>query len=69
MTEFYLGDDLTRMTAAQEWKEDERLRMEEDRRMQQADYEPFLCRTCHDPINSDGDEDHDQCLECRLETP
>ncbi len=65
MTDFYLGDDLTRMTAAQEWKEDERLRMENETQH----IEPFLCRTCHDPINSDGDEDHDQCPKCRLETP
>ena len=67
---FEREDELARMTARQEHIVDEQYRMEQEaRREEQADNEPFLCRTCHDPIDDDGDEDHDQCLECRLETP
>ena len=46
-----------------------REREQEERQAQQADDEPALCRTCHEPIRGNGDEDHDQCLECRHETP
>ena len=61
---FERADELTRMTARQEHIMDEQYRMEREARL-----EDQVCRTCHDPLDDNGDEDHDQCLECRLETP